>query len=116
MDAKCKVLGCEKVGEGGINSANVPVRKIVETALKYEATSVIIAHNHPSGNVAPSDVDDFTTMNINLLCEMHGVRLVDHVIVGKDDAFSYHVSGRLDHVRSIADVNSLLENIAENKK
>ena len=94
--------------------AEIP--EIAKAIALHKPKSVIVAHNHPSGNVAPSEVDDFTTMKINLLCEMHGVRLVDHVIVGIDDAFSYHVSGRLDHVRSIADVNSLLENIAENKK
>ncbi len=94
--------------------AEIP--EIAKAIALHKPKSAIVAHNHPSGNVAPSEVDDFTTMKINLLCEMHGVRLVDHVIVGKDDAFSYHVSGRLEHVRSIADVNSLLENIAENKK
>ena len=94
--------------------AEIP--EIAKAIALHKPKSALVAHNHPSGNSNPSEVDDFTTMKINLLCEMHGVRLVDHVIVGKENVFSYHVSGRLDHVRSIADVNSLLENIADKKQ
>ena len=49
LDAKCKVLGCKLVGEGSVNSANIPVRRVVEIALNTNATTVVLAHNHPSG-------------------------------------------------------------------
>ena len=92
LDAKCKVLGCEKVGEGGINSANVPVRKIVETALKYEATSVIIAHNHPSGVALPSDEDRRATIHLAQTLRGVDITLLDHIIVADEEYISMALS------------------------
>ena len=85
LDAKCKVLCCEKIGEGGINSAGVPVRKIVETALKANATSVILAHNHPCGLAIPSGEDIMTTRRVALALDAVEIALVDHIIVADND-------------------------------
>lgn len=85
LDAKCKVLSCEKVGEGGVNSAGVPVRKIVEMALKVNATSVILAHNHPSGLAIPSGEDIQTTRRVALALDAVEICLVDHIIVADND-------------------------------
>ena len=54
LDAKCKLLCCKELGEGGTNSAGVSIRKIVETAIGVNATTVVLAHNHPSGLAVPS--------------------------------------------------------------
>ena len=64
LDAKCKVLGCQLVGEGDVNSANIPMRRMVEIALATNATTVILAHNHPSGLALPSYEDVITTKRI----------------------------------------------------
>ena len=88
LDAKCKVLACEKVGEGGINSAGIPVRKIVEVALKHNATSVILAHNHPSGLAIPSGEDIQTTRRVALALDAVEIGLVDHIIVADNDWIS----------------------------
>ena len=85
LDAKCKVLACEKVGEGGVNSAGIPVRKIVEMALKANATSVILAHNHPSGLAIPSGEDIQTTRRVALALDAVEIGLVDHIIVADSD-------------------------------
>ena len=85
LDAKCKVLCCEKVGEGSVNSAGVPVRKIVEMALKANATSVILAHNHPSGLAIPSGEDIQTTRRVALALDAVEIGLVDHIIVADND-------------------------------
>ena len=85
LDAKCKVLSCEKVGEGGVNSAGIPVRKIVEMALKANATSVILAHNHPSGLAIPSGEDIQTTRRVALALDAVEIGLVDHIIVADSD-------------------------------
>ena len=61
LDAKCKPLSCRQIGEGGINSAGVSLRAIVETALTEQASTVILAHNHPSGIALPSNEDIMTT-------------------------------------------------------
>ena len=85
LDAKCKVLCCEKVGEGSVNSAGVPVRKIVEMALKANATSAILAHNHPSGLAIPSGEDIQTTRRVALALDAVEIGLVDHIIVADND-------------------------------
>lgn len=88
LDAKCKVLGCQLLFRGGINSAFVSVRKIVETALIYNAAGVILAHNHTSGIAVPSQEDCQTTAAVKrALCAV-GVELVDHIVVADDDFVS----------------------------
>ena len=64
LDAKCKVLCCKEIGEGSVNTASISVRKVVETALSANATTVILAHNHPSGIAVPSNEDIQTTQRI----------------------------------------------------
>ena len=93
LDAKCKVLACEKVGEGGVNSAGVPIRKIVELALKENATSVILAHNHPSGLAIPSSEDVQTTRRVALALDAVEIMLADHIIVADNDWVSLAQSG-----------------------
>lgn len=93
LDAKCKVLCCKEVGEGSVNSAGISVRKIVETALSANATSVVLAHNHPSGLALPSDEDIQTTRRIAIGLQAVEIQLVDHIIVADDDYVSMAQSG-----------------------
>lgn len=93
LDAKCKVLGCREVGEGSVNSANVPIRRIVEIALNTNASSVILAHNHPSGLALPSGEDIATTRRVAAALSTVDVQLVDHIIVADDDFVSLAQSG-----------------------
>ncbi len=93
LDAKCKVLCCREVGEGSVNSANVPIRRIVEIALGANATSVVLAHNHPSGLALPSGEDIATTQRVAAALRTVDVNLVDHIIVADDDFVSLAQSG-----------------------
>lgn len=93
MDAKCKVLCCKEVGEGSVNSAGVPIRRIVETALNANATTVVLAHNHPSGLALPSDEDIRTTYRVARALEAVEITLADHMIVADEDAVSLLQSG-----------------------
>lgn len=93
LDAKGKVLNCNQIGEGSVNSAGVPVRRIVETALGTNATSVVLAHNHPSGLAVPSDADVQTTRRVALALAAVDIQLVDHIIVADEDFVSMTQSG-----------------------
>lgn len=93
LDAKCKVLSCREVGEGSVNSANVPIRRIVEMALMSNATSVILAHNHPSGIAYPSEEDINTTRRVAAALSTVDIALADHIIVADDDYVSLAQSG-----------------------
>ena len=93
LDAKCKMLCCKEIGEGSVNSAGVPVRRIVETALNANATTVVLAHNHPSGIALPSSDDVQTTHRVAAALETVDIILADHIIVADDDFVSLVQSG-----------------------
>lgn len=93
LDAKCKVLCCKEVGEGSVNSAGISVRRIVETALGANATTVVLAHNHPSGVALPSGEDIQTTRRIAMALQAVEIHLADHIVVADDDYVSMAQSG-----------------------
>ena len=93
LNAACKVLCCQQVGQGGINSAGVSVRKVVETAIAGNATTVVIAHNHPSGFALPSNEDILTTKRIAAALEAVEITLADHLVVADGDYVSMVQSG-----------------------
>ena len=93
LDAKCKVLCCNEIGEGSVNSAGVPIRRIVEAALGVNATTVILAHNHPSGIALPSGEDVQTTQRVAAALSTVDIVLADHIIVADDDFVSMAQSG-----------------------
>lgn len=93
LDAKCKVLCCQQVGEGSVNSAGVPLRRVVEMALAANATTVILAHNHPSGLAIPSYEDIATTKRLAAALDGVDITLADHFVVADDDCVSMVQSG-----------------------
>lgn len=94
LDSKCKVISCKELGSGSVNSASISVRKIVETALSANATSVVLAHNHPSGFAYPSMEDVLTTRRVAVALDAVGILLADHIVVADDDYVSLVDSGR----------------------
>ena len=91
-----KIIGYTTISEGGLTSTIVDVRMILQTALVSNATSIILTHNHPSGNPRPSGHDDNLTRKIKSACELMDIRLLDHIIVTPYDSFfSYCDEGRL---------------------
>ena len=93
LDAKCKVLACKLVGEGSVNSANIPIRRVVEIALNTNATTVVLAHNHPSGLALPSHDDIQTTLRLAKAMETVEITLADHIVVADNDFVSMAQSG-----------------------
>ena len=99
MDAKRKVLSCDFIGEGSVNSANVPVRRIVETALNAGASVAVIAHNHPSGLALPSGEDVQTTKLLARALRTVDVILSDHLVFADNEFVSLAQSGYYDPER-----------------
>ena len=96
LDAKCMVLDCRLVQTGSVNTAGVSIRKIVETALSSNATSVVLAHNHTSGIALASDADRATTRQLWKALDAVGILLADHIIVTGDDFISMADDGFFD--------------------
>ena len=96
LDAKCKVLGCQLVGQGDVNSANIPMRRMVEIALATNATTVVLAHNHPSGLAIPSREDVLTTQQLAAALGAMDILLADHIVAADGDFVSMVQSGYYD--------------------
>lgn len=95
LDAKCKLLCCKKMSQGNVNSTEISIRKIVETALSANASSVLLAHNHPGGIAIPSYADIHTTMNVASALQAVDVHFIDHLVICDDDYVSLMQSGYL---------------------
>jgi len=93
LDDKGECLICSKLFEGGINSAQVDIRRVVETALRTKASRVILAHNHTNGLALPSREDEETTRKIAEVLHAVGVDLADHIIVAGEQFVSMAQSG-----------------------
>ena len=96
LDAKRKMLGCRIISEGSVNSAEVSTRKVLDAALTMNATSVILAHNHPSGIALPSMEDIVTTRRMAMALDAVGILLEDHIVVADRDYVSLFQSGYYD--------------------
>ncbi len=88
LDAKGKEIFCGMVSNGTISDTTMPIRKIVDITLRYNAKAAIIAHNHPSGIALPSRDDLDATTNLKKALDLIGVRLLDHYIVADNDCVS----------------------------
>jgi DNA repair protein RadC len=91
-----RLLGIRQVSSGGLTSTIVDVRLIFSIALKGLATSIIVFHNHPSGNVQPSDNDDAVTQKIFDAGKIMDIQLSDHLIISPHKYYCYAESGRLN--------------------
>lgn len=95
LNQQCELVAYNTVSEGGISETPVDVRMIMQGALLTNATQIIFAHNHPSGNLKPSIQDDQLTERLRKACEIMRVNLVDHLIVTSNGYYSYKDMGRI---------------------
>ena len=96
LDAKRALLACRVVSEGSVNTAEVSIRKVVEVALSVNATTVLLAHNHPSGLALPSMEDIVTTRRVGMALDAVGIVLEDHIVVAGRDYVSLRDSNYYD--------------------
>lgn len=85
----------EIVSKGGITSTVADPRLILKLALEKEAVSLILCHNHPSGNARPSRADEELTAKIKEAARYLDIALLDHIIIGEDGYFSFADAGKL---------------------
>jgi len=97
LDSGLRLLrdGVERLEEGTIDRATVYPRRVVEAALRRGAAAVVLAHNHPNGDVTPSEQDRLLTRALVLAAETVHLKILDHLIVSPDDAFSFRKAGLL---------------------
>ena len=97
LNAQCKVLGRRKISEGSLSEVSAYPRMVMETALNYNAHSVLLCHNHPGGTCAPSPEDVSSTLQLQRLLNGVGILVLDHIIVAADKTYSMIQHGDIDY-------------------
>lgn len=83
------------IAHGGISEVSVDIRIIIREAVLVNATMLAVCHNHPSGSLKPSRMDDDLTSSIQKACQLMRIRFLDHVIVTDGAYYSYHEEGKV---------------------
>ena len=99
LNAKNEIIHTETLHEGTLNQSIVYPRKIIEKALKYNASSLIFVHNHPSGHAKPSKQDREITRNLVFAARMMDMDVYDHIIIGHNDYYSFAEQGDIKQFR-----------------
>ena len=90
-----RVLGYTKISAGGTTGTIVDIKVVFQTALKSNASSIILAHNHPSGNLKPSEADIRITSNLREAGKLMDIPLLDHLILTDEGFYSFADEGIL---------------------
>jgi DNA repair protein RadC len=93
LDVQNQIIEFETVQKGVVNQAVVYPRQVLENALKKKASAIILAHNHPSGHVRPSDADIRLTKTIQETAKVLDILVHDHIIIGENRFFSFREEG-----------------------
>lgn len=93
------VMALEVLSEGSLTESPVNVRAIVERANRHHAAAMILVHNHPSGHTQPSAGDRALTEELTLAGELLRIHLLDHVIIGRRDHYSFADHGLIEEYR-----------------
>ncbi len=95
LDSQNRLLACEELFHGTVNSASIHPREIARRALALNAVSVIVSHNHPSGNPEPSQADRAVTAELQRALALLDITLLDHLVVGEGRPVSFAERGWL---------------------
>jgi DNA repair protein RadC len=95
LDVKNKIIKDIDISEGSLTESIVHPREVLKEIIKESAASVIFLHNHPSGESNPSKNDLDTTERLVEACNIIGVKVLDHIILGEDNHFSFAQEGLL---------------------
>ncbi len=95
LDKGLKILGEKDMFFGTVDEAAVHPREVVREALFQNASSLVLVHNHPSGKVEPSREDYEITQKIKAACQTVSIRILDHIIIGENQYFSFSERSQL---------------------
>jgi DNA repair protein RadC len=96
LDAKNYILEEKTVFEGTVDSSAVYPREVIKAAIRYEASSLIFVHNHPSGDPDPSESDREITKELIFAANIMQIKVLDHIIIGNNCFFSFADQGLID--------------------
>ncbi len=88
-----RILGFVNLSSGGVTGTVVDIKHIIASLCKANASAIILAHNHPSGNLKPSKTDIKLTKKIKEACKLIDVNILDHLIITSDSYYSFADEG-----------------------
>ena len=95
LNQSLKPIGLKRISVGGLTQTVADVRIIFFELIKMKAVGFVLAHNHPSGNVTPSREDKRLTSLVSKAAETMNIKLIDHVIIGAGDFYSFSDNGEI---------------------
>ena len=90
-----KVIGVYEASAGGLTGTVADPRLILAAAIKSLAVSIILSHNHPSGNLKPSRADEELTQKLKVAASYHDIKVIDHIIITSEGYYSFADEGLL---------------------
>lgn len=93
LDIQNRVLSFEELFQGTLHETNVYPREVIKRCLAHNAAKIILAHNHPSGNPAPSTADQQLTRLLKESLALVDIQVIDHIVIGKKDCISFAEAG-----------------------
>lgn len=85
LNGRNQLLDSKEIASGGGNSTSIDMRLLIKRALELMASGIILVHNHPSGNLSPSNADIVATKTVRSACDLMGIKLLDHVIITENE-------------------------------
>jgi len=95
LDVKNRLICAEQMTRGTLSQASVYPREVIKSALAHNAATVILAHNHPSGDVEPSSADLHLTKRLQQALALLDIAVIDHIVVAGSKTYSFAEQGRL---------------------
>jgi DNA repair protein RadC len=96
LNSQNKIIEIRDLSQGTVDSSYIYPREVMEGALKYHAVSLVLVHNHPSGNPQPSQNDRELTRNMVYLGTLMQIKLLDHIIIGDNKFYSFAADGLIE--------------------
>lgn len=87
LDTRRRLIECRTISTGTLEASLVHPREVLAPAIELRASSILVAHNHPSGDAEPSCEDTALTQRLDKACSMLGIRLIDHIIIGRENSW-----------------------------
>lgn len=95
LDTKCQLIKEKTLFIGTTNMSLVTAKEIFKEAIQVNSTFIILCHNHPSGDSSPSNADIDLTQNVKKLGDMMGIKVLDHIIIGKNEFYSLEIGYKI---------------------
>ena len=111
LDKKYSLITKVEFTDNEMHKVSAEIPEVASALNIYKPTFAILTHNHTSKDCSPTSEDDLSTKKLNLLCELNGVSLIDHIIVAGENTFSYKGQGIIDQIKNQLNLEKIFSEI-----